>query len=78
MVVPFRISCAIFVACFALASAWADDYILLTKGDSGDETSFYDSARWLDRRSLASRVPVPRSAQPVTRSFWSFLKVFSA
>ncbi len=59
-----RISCAILVAGIALASAWAGDYILLTKGDSGDETSFYDSARWSDKRA-----PHPDADYIVTNNF---------
>ena len=59
-----RISCAILVVGIALAPAWADDYILLTKGDSGDETSFYDSARWSDKRA-----PHPDADYIVTNNF---------
>ena len=64
MVVRTRNFCAILVAGFALASAWADDYILLTKGDTGDETSFYDSARWSDKRA-----PHPDADYIVTNNF---------
>ena len=64
MTAPTRISCVIFLAGFALASAWADDYVLLTKGDSGDETSFYDSARWSDKRA-----PHPDADYIVTNNF---------
>ena len=50
MVVPSRFSCAIFVACFALASAWADDYVRLTAEDTGDNSSFIQSSRWSDKQ----------------------------
>ena len=51
MVVPSRFSCAIFVACFALVSARADDYVRLTASDSVDDSSFIQSARWSDKRA---------------------------
>ena len=50
MVAHTRISCAIFLAGIALASAWADDYILLTAGDTGDDSSFIQSSRWSDKK----------------------------
>ena len=64
MTAPTRISCVIFLAGAALVSAWADDFILLTKGDGGDETSFYDSARWSDKRA-----PHPDADYIVTNNF---------
>ena len=50
MVVRTRNFCAILVAGFALASAWADDYVRLTANDDGENSSFYQSVRWSDKR----------------------------
>ena len=64
MVVPSRFSCAIFVACFALASAWADDYVRLTAEDTGDNSSFIQSSRWSDKQ-----LPHPDADYIVTNNF---------
>ena len=48
MVETFRVACAVIVACAALVSARADDYVRLTASDSGDESSFVQSAHWSD------------------------------
>ena len=48
MVEKSRLACAVIVAGAALVSAWADDYVRLTASDSGDESSFVQSAHWSD------------------------------
>ena len=64
MVAHTRISCAIFLACIALASAWAVDYVRLTADDTGDNSSFIQLSRWSD-----GQLPHPDADYIVTNNF---------
>ena len=48
MAEKFHLACTVIFVGASLASVRADDYVRLTASDSGDESSFIQSAHWSD------------------------------